>query len=214
LAAFLGRWRARARELKIQVHALGLACRDPRTPWYAKAFAALVAAYALSPIDLIPDFIPVLGQLDDLLLVPRAVGAARGGRVAGAAGPGRLAGAAPPLTAGVSSHLNAAVDSPRERGVLHPQPLELFLGEHEQVDPHRKRTGKVIDNALVGPLGRVAHYDAQIHVTAGGRQAIYPRTEPAYGQDLGVLPPQPFGVAPHRQADGVGVSLSYANRTR
>jgi len=76
LAAFLGRWRARARELKIQVHALGLACRDPRTPWYAKAFAALVAAYALSPIDLIPDFIPVLGQLDDLLLVPLGVAVA------------------------------------------------------------------------------------------------------------------------------------------
>jgi uncharacterized membrane protein YkvA (DUF1232 family) len=67
------RLRARARELKIQVHALLLAYRDPRTPWYAKALAALVAAYALSPIDLIPDFIPVLGQLDDLLLVPLGI---------------------------------------------------------------------------------------------------------------------------------------------
>jgi uncharacterized membrane protein YkvA (DUF1232 family) len=55
------------------VHALLLAYRDPRTPWYAKAFAALVVAYALSPIDLIPDFIPVLGQLDDLLLIPLGV---------------------------------------------------------------------------------------------------------------------------------------------
>ena len=72
-------WRARVRELKIQVHALLLAYRDPRTPWYAKALAALVAAYALSPIDLIPDFIPVLGQLDDLLLVP--LGIARAGRL-------------------------------------------------------------------------------------------------------------------------------------
>jgi len=72
-AAFFARWRARARELKIQVHALLLAYRDPRTPWYAKALAALVAAYAVSPIDLIPDFIPVLGQLDDLLLVPLGV---------------------------------------------------------------------------------------------------------------------------------------------
>jgi uncharacterized membrane protein YkvA (DUF1232 family) len=72
-AAFLARWRARARELKIQVRALLLACRDPRTPWYAKALAALVVAYALSPIDLIPDFIPVLGQLDDLLLVPLGI---------------------------------------------------------------------------------------------------------------------------------------------
>jgi len=72
-AALFARWRARVRELKIQVHALLLACRDPRTPWYAKALAALVAAYALSPIDLIPDFIPVLGQLDDLLLVPLGI---------------------------------------------------------------------------------------------------------------------------------------------
>ena len=72
-AAFFARWRARARELKIQIHALLLAYRDPRTPWYAKALVALVAAYALSPIDLIPDFIPVLGQLDDLLLVPLGI---------------------------------------------------------------------------------------------------------------------------------------------
>jgi uncharacterized membrane protein YkvA (DUF1232 family) len=72
-AAFFARWRTRVRELKIQVHALLLACRDPRTPWYAKALAALVVAYALSPIDLIPDFIPVLGQLDDLLLVPLGI---------------------------------------------------------------------------------------------------------------------------------------------
>jgi len=72
-AAPFARLRARARELKIQVHALLLAYRDPRTPWYAKALAVLVAAYALSPIDLIPDFIPVLGQLDDLLLVPLGI---------------------------------------------------------------------------------------------------------------------------------------------
>jgi uncharacterized membrane protein YkvA (DUF1232 family) len=50
--------------------ALFLAARDPRTPWYAKATAACVAAYALSPIDLIPDFIPVLGYIDDLLIIP------------------------------------------------------------------------------------------------------------------------------------------------
>jgi uncharacterized membrane protein YkvA (DUF1232 family) len=72
-AAFFAHWRARARELKIQVHALLLACRDPRTPWYAKALAALVVAYAVNPIDLIPDFIPVLGQLDDLVLVPLGI---------------------------------------------------------------------------------------------------------------------------------------------
>ncbi|WP_233218875.1 YkvA family protein [Deinococcus arcticus] len=64
------RLRTLARRLKAELLALSLAARDPRTPWYARAWAALVLAYALSPIDLIPDFIPVLGQLDDLLLVP------------------------------------------------------------------------------------------------------------------------------------------------
>jgi uncharacterized membrane protein YkvA (DUF1232 family) len=59
-----------ARALKRDVVALWIAGRDPRVPWHAKAVAAAVAAYALSPIDLIPDFIPVLGYLDDLLLVP------------------------------------------------------------------------------------------------------------------------------------------------
>jgi uncharacterized membrane protein YkvA (DUF1232 family) len=50
-----------------------LACRDPRTPWYAKVFAGGVVAYALSPIDVIPDFIPILGYLDDLILVPLGI---------------------------------------------------------------------------------------------------------------------------------------------
>ena len=59
-----------ARALKRDVIALYLAIRDPRVPWYAKAAAACVAAYALSPIDLIPDFIPVVGYIDDLILVP------------------------------------------------------------------------------------------------------------------------------------------------
>jgi uncharacterized membrane protein YkvA (DUF1232 family) len=59
-----------ARGIKRDVIALFLAARDPRTPWYAKAAAGLVAAYALSPIDLIPDFVPVFGYLDDLVLVP------------------------------------------------------------------------------------------------------------------------------------------------
>jgi uncharacterized membrane protein YkvA (DUF1232 family) len=54
-------------------YALYLAARDPRVPWYAKAVVALVAGYALSPIDLIPDFIPVLGYLDDLLLLPLGI---------------------------------------------------------------------------------------------------------------------------------------------
>jgi uncharacterized membrane protein YkvA (DUF1232 family) len=67
------RLRERARALKRDVHALYLACRDPRTPWYAKVLAAAVAAYALSPIDLIPDFVPVIGYLDDLIIVPAGI---------------------------------------------------------------------------------------------------------------------------------------------
>lgn len=59
-----------ARSIKRDVIALYLASRDPRVPWYAKVLAAVVVAYALSPIDLIPDFIPVLGYLDDVILVP------------------------------------------------------------------------------------------------------------------------------------------------
>src|SRR5829696_4288244 len=62
-----------ARAIKRDVHALYLASRDPRVPWYAKALAMLVAAYALSPIDLIPDFIPVVGYLDDLVIVPLGI---------------------------------------------------------------------------------------------------------------------------------------------
>ena len=69
-AGLVGRWRARARGLETEVRALWLASRDPRVPWLAKAVAGLTVAYALSPIDLIPDFIPVLGHLDDLVLVP------------------------------------------------------------------------------------------------------------------------------------------------
>jgi uncharacterized membrane protein YkvA (DUF1232 family) len=63
-------WQQRARDLKRDVVAIALAVRDPRVPWYAKAVGACVVAYALSPIDLIPDFIPVVGYLDDLVLVP------------------------------------------------------------------------------------------------------------------------------------------------
>ncbi|WP_068878808.1 MULTISPECIES: YkvA family protein [unclassified Phenylobacterium] len=62
--------RAWAFALKRDAHAVWLAARDPRTPWYAKAVAIAVAAYAFSPIDLIPDFVPILGYLDDLILVP------------------------------------------------------------------------------------------------------------------------------------------------
>jgi uncharacterized membrane protein YkvA (DUF1232 family) len=63
----LKRW---ARGVVRDVHAVYLAAGDPRVPWYAKILAAAVAGYALSPIDLIPDFIPVLGYVDDLIIVP------------------------------------------------------------------------------------------------------------------------------------------------
>ena len=62
-----------ARNIKRDVVALWLAARDPRVPWYAKATAGAVAAYALSPIDLIPDFIPIIGYLDDLIIVPLGI---------------------------------------------------------------------------------------------------------------------------------------------
>jgi len=66
-------WKQRAKQLKTEVHAIYLAYRDPRTPWYAKLFIGCVVGYALSPIDLIPDFIPVLGYVDDLIIVPLGV---------------------------------------------------------------------------------------------------------------------------------------------
>lgn len=71
-------WKERARQLKREIYAMYLACRDPRVPWYAKVCAGCVVAYAFSPIDLIPDPIPVLGQLDDLILIPLGVLLVRG----------------------------------------------------------------------------------------------------------------------------------------
>jgi uncharacterized membrane protein YkvA (DUF1232 family) len=62
-----------ARLVKRDVRAIYLAGRDPRVPWYAKALAIGVAGYALSPIDLIPDFVPVLGYLDDVVIVPLGI---------------------------------------------------------------------------------------------------------------------------------------------
>jgi uncharacterized membrane protein YkvA (DUF1232 family) len=67
------RWKSWARRLKLETYALYLAYKDRRTPWYARLFAACVVGYAFSPIDLIPDAIPVLGYLDDLILVPLGV---------------------------------------------------------------------------------------------------------------------------------------------
>jgi len=66
-------WKQRARQLKVETYAIYLAYKDPRTPWYARVFAACVVGYAFSPIDLVPDPIPVLGYLDDLVLVPVGV---------------------------------------------------------------------------------------------------------------------------------------------
>ena len=73
MPAALSRMKEWAGGIKRNIVALWLAGRDPRTPWYAKAAAAFVAAYALSPIDLIPDFIPILGYLDDLVLLPLGI---------------------------------------------------------------------------------------------------------------------------------------------
>jgi uncharacterized membrane protein YkvA (DUF1232 family) len=73
MQTFLDSWKQRAGRLRRETYALYLAYRDPRVPWHAKVFAAAVVAYAFSPLDLIPDFIPVLGYLDDLVLVPLGI---------------------------------------------------------------------------------------------------------------------------------------------
>jgi uncharacterized membrane protein YkvA (DUF1232 family) len=66
-------WKRRARQLSAQTYALYLAYRHPRTPWYAKVFAALVVGYVFSPIDPIPDFLPGVGLLDEMVVVPIGV---------------------------------------------------------------------------------------------------------------------------------------------
>jgi uncharacterized membrane protein YkvA (DUF1232 family) len=73
MAQLFARWKERASQLKTEIYALFLAYKDPRTPWQARIFTALVVGYAFSPIDLIPDFIPVLGYLDDLVIVPLGI---------------------------------------------------------------------------------------------------------------------------------------------
>ena len=73
MPAFIETWKTRARQLKLEVYALYLAYKDPRTPLPARIFAAIVVGYAFSPIDLIPDPIPILGYLDDLVLVPLGI---------------------------------------------------------------------------------------------------------------------------------------------
>jgi uncharacterized membrane protein YkvA (DUF1232 family) len=66
-------WKSKSNHLKSEIIALYLAYKHPRTPWYAKVLAGLIIGYALSPIDLIPDFIPVVGYLDDLIIVPLGI---------------------------------------------------------------------------------------------------------------------------------------------
>ena len=73
VASAIERCKGRARRLRVETHALLLAYKDPRVPWYAKIFVACVVGYAFSPVDLIPDFIPIVGYLDDLLLVPLGI---------------------------------------------------------------------------------------------------------------------------------------------
>ncbi len=73
IAHVVTRARNWARTIKRDAHALYLAARDPRVAWHAKLFAVCVAAYALSPIDLIPDFVPVLGYFDDIIIVPLGI---------------------------------------------------------------------------------------------------------------------------------------------
>ena len=72
---YMERWKQQARYLKRDVYALYLACKDPRVPWYARVLALCVVGYAFSPIDLIPDFVPILGYVDDLILIPLGVAA-------------------------------------------------------------------------------------------------------------------------------------------
>jgi uncharacterized membrane protein YkvA (DUF1232 family) len=73
MAKFVECWKRRARELRTEVYAIYLAYKDPRVSWFARIFAAIVVGYAFSPIDLIPDPIPVLGYLDDLVLIPLGI---------------------------------------------------------------------------------------------------------------------------------------------
>ena len=73
VGCFTQRWKHWARQLKTEVYAIYVAYRDPRVPWYARAFALCVVAYAISPIDLIPDPIPLIGYLDDLILIPLGI---------------------------------------------------------------------------------------------------------------------------------------------
>ncbi len=70
MTSLIDQFKYRVQKLKREVYTIYFAYKDPRVPWYAKVFIACIVAYAFSPIDLIPDFIPILGYIDDLLLIP------------------------------------------------------------------------------------------------------------------------------------------------
>jgi uncharacterized membrane protein YkvA (DUF1232 family) len=72
-SSFIETWKGWAQQLRQETYALYLAVKDPQVPWYVRVFVIIVVAYAFSPIDLVPDFIPVLGYLDDLILVPLGI---------------------------------------------------------------------------------------------------------------------------------------------
>jgi len=76
IRAKAGGWAERARRLRVELYALYLAARHPQTPWYAKLVVAGFVAYAVTPVDLVPDAIPILGIVDDLIFVPLAIAAA------------------------------------------------------------------------------------------------------------------------------------------
>ena len=71
--SLIARWKRQVKLLEVKIYTIYLAYKDPRVPWYAKAFTACIVAYAFSPIDLIPDFIPILGYLDDIVLIPLGI---------------------------------------------------------------------------------------------------------------------------------------------
>lgn len=73
MSTFFNQLKIKAKSLKNEIKALYIACKRPDVPWYAKAFSFLVVGFALSPIDFIPDFVPILGYLDDLVLIPLGV---------------------------------------------------------------------------------------------------------------------------------------------
>ena len=73
IQVLINSWKQKAKQLKREIHAVYLAMKDPRTPWYARALAAVIVGYAFSPIDLIPDPIPILGYLDDLVILPLGI---------------------------------------------------------------------------------------------------------------------------------------------